>query len=88
VEIKPLRTDEEIRDYIQKNYGSGEEYHRRRFEDPPVPAPKPIAKSAAEISADYYQVAAKAQGLSLEQFFKRNPDEYRRYKNLVISRDY
>lgn len=87
MEIRPLRTDEEIREYIRNNYGSVEEYYRRRFDDPPAPTPKPIVKSAAEISADYYQAVAKARRISLEEFFKRNPDEYRAYKELVTSRN-
>ena len=37
---------------------------------------------AEKISADYYEAAAKAQGKTLEQFFKEHPDEYRRYSEI------
>lgn len=88
MEIKALRTDEEIKEYIAKNYGSYEAYHEGRLKDPAPTAPKPIKKSASEISADYYQAIAKARGITLEKFFALYPKEYDAYRELATSRDY
>lgn len=37
MEIRPLRTDSEIEEYIRRHYGSVEEYHRWRHDVPPAP---------------------------------------------------
>ena len=90
METRPLRTDEEIAKAIKENYGDYNSYRKSVFANynRPIEAPKPIAKTAAEISASYYEAIAKARGISLAEFFKNNPDEYRRYSELATSRDY
>ena len=40
-------------------------------------------KTASEAMAEYYEAVCKAQGITLEELFKRRPDEYLRYKKLV-----
>jgi hypothetical protein len=75
MEVRPLRNDEEIMEFMKKNFGSYEAYFAQRHNEPPPPKPQVIQKNAAEISADFYQVLVKSRGLSLEQFFQRYPDE-------------
>jgi len=33
--------------------------------------------------AEYYEAVCKAQGITLQELFKRRPDEYLRYKQLT-----
>jgi hypothetical protein len=40
-------------------------------------------KTASEAMAEYYEAVCKAQGISLEELFKRNPGEYQRYKKMT-----
>ena len=75
MEIKPLRTDEEIREFIVKNYGSPEEYHRRRNDIPPAPALKAqvVQKSDSQIFLDLCDAAAKSLGKTRAEFFTEYP---------------
>ena len=52
MEIRPLKTDSEIQEYIRKHYGSVEEYWARRNDVPPASIPKPqvVQKSSAKAS--------------------------------------
>jgi len=83
MEIRPLRSDEEIAEFIQKNYGSVEEYHRRHYDNPPLPKPELVQKSAAELTADRLQWLAKKEGLTLEQLLLKRPELYAEYRPLV-----
>jgi hypothetical protein len=76
MEIKPLRTDEEIRDFIVKNYGSSEEYFRRRNDIPAAPTPKAqvVQKSDSQIFLDLCDAAAKSLGMDRQQFFTKHPE--------------
>jgi hypothetical protein len=83
--IRPMN-DEEIREEIAKA-GGYEAYRRDALNyDKPIEAPQPVRKSEAEVAADYYTAIAKARGLSLGEFFKANPSEYQRYRELAYSR--
>ena len=86
MEIKPLRTDEEIRDFIVKNYGSSEEYFRRRNDIPPAPTPIPqvVQKSSAESFLELCDVAAKSLSMSRAEFFTKYPEQYRKYHALMV----
>jgi hypothetical protein len=88
MEIKPLRTDEDIRKFINENYGSADEYYRCRFDVQTVASsePEPVRKSEAEVCADYFQAVAKAQGVTLDKLFEQHPEEYRRYVALAAVR--
>lgn len=51
MQLTPLKTDGEIQEYINKHYGSVENYLSKRNEHPPLSSPTPqvVHKSAAEI---------------------------------------
>jgi hypothetical protein len=86
LEIRPLKSDSEIEEYIRKHYGSAAEYHRRRHDVPPAPTPKlqVVQKSSAESFLDLCDVAAKSLSMSREEFFTKYPDQYRKYNDLVM----
>jgi hypothetical protein len=46
--------------------------------------PKPRTLSKAEQYADACTLAAKYRGISLEQFFKQEPERYKQYCRLVL----
>jgi hypothetical protein len=64
MEIKPLRTNDEIEKFIEENYGSYEIYLSKRNEHPPKPTPKPQAvhKSTAETFLELCDAKAKSLG--------------------------
>jgi hypothetical protein len=80
--LRPM-TDEEAKQFIEKYCGGYAEYRKSSFKDPPPSTPVPVKKSAAEVSGEYYIALAKGQNLTLEEFFKRHPDEYERYRELA-----
>jgi hypothetical protein len=85
MEMRPLKTDSEIQEFIKEHYGSIENYMARRNDKPPLPTPKPqvVRKSAAETFLDLCDAAANSLGMSREAFFKQYPEQYRRYGELV-----
>ena len=85
MELRPLKSDSEIQEYINKHYGSVENYLSRRNEHLPLPAPGPhvVRKSAAEIFLDLCDAKAKSLGINRQQFFTQYPEQYRRYGELV-----
>jgi hypothetical protein len=85
MEIKPLRTNDEIEKFIEENYGSYEIYLSKRNEHPPKPTPKPqvVRKSTAETFLDLCDVAAKSLSMSRAEFFTKYSDQYRKYNDLV-----
>ena len=85
MEVKPLRTDEEIQEFITKHYGSFSEYRARRFDPLAEAEPEPVKKSDAEVCADYLQAVAEVVG-GYEKLFREKPDEYRRYRELAAVR--
>ena len=83
----PLRTDGEILAYVEKEFGSVENYMVKRYDNAvAVEAIKPMAKTESEISADYYDAVCAQQGIDISEFFKRNPDEWRKYRVRSYSR--
>jgi hypothetical protein len=40
-------------------------------------------KSPSEICTEYYEAVCKSRGWTLEEFFKRNPGEYEKYRKLT-----
>ena len=77
----PLRDLDEINKFVIDTYGSIENYMAKRYDNEVAPEPvKPIAKTESEISADYYDAVCAQQGISIDEFFKRNPDEWRKYR--------
>ena len=85
MEIRPLKTDSDIEEYIRKHYGSVEDYLSRRNEKAPLPVPKHevMQKSAPEIFLGLCEAKAKSLGMSLEELFKRYPGTHRQYNELV-----
>jgi hypothetical protein len=73
MEMRPLRTDSEIQEFIKEHYGSLENYFSRRNEHPPLPSSKPqvVHKSTAETFLDLCDAKAKSLGMTREAFFTR-----------------
>jgi hypothetical protein len=62
MEIRPLKTDEEIAKAIRENYGDYSSYRNAQFDDPPLPKPQLVQKSAAELTSERKEYFAKAEG--------------------------
>ena len=85
MEIRPLKTDEEIAEAIRKNYGGDYASYRKAqldYDSQPIVKAQPIQKSASEIFMDGCEVVAKHRGQSLAEFFKHNPADYEKYRAL------
>jgi hypothetical protein len=46
--------------------------------------PKPRTPTKSEQYADACTLAAEYRGISIEQFFKQEPERYKRYRRLVL----
>jgi hypothetical protein len=86
MEIRPFKTDEEIRKAIKDEWGDYESYRRAQFVKRPAPEAEPVEKSDTEKNAQYVEYLAKAAGLSVSEFCARNPDVYRRYQQLSYAK--
>ena len=64
MEIRPLRTDSEIQEFIKEHYGSVENYLSRRNDPLPLSTPKPqvVHKSTAETFLELCDAKAKSLG--------------------------
>ena len=69
-------TDAEVRETIAKMGGEGEYKKKLRNEYDHDPLPQPVAKSTQEILTDGFSTIAKLQGLSLPEYFQKNPKDY------------
>jgi hypothetical protein len=89
VEIRALKTADEIRKEIKGEWGDYETYRKAQSipvrpilvetRQTPTAAPE---KSESELNVQYLECLAKAAGLPLSEFCARYPDVYRRYQQL------
>jgi hypothetical protein len=80
METKSLGTDEEIKEFIAKNYGSYDCYRKAQFEQRPSPTAEPREKSKSEELLDCFNLIAKSHGVSLDKLFAQRPELYEKWR--------
>jgi hypothetical protein len=78
-------SDEEAREEIRK-MGGYATWRRQAFGDQPLRTPEPVRKNAQQLLLENIESIAKSRRISLEQYFRENPEDYRILQELGTSR--
>jgi len=81
METKPMTTAE-AEEVIKREFGNYARYRQSSYANPPTEAeaaqvPKPRTPTQSEQYADACKLVAEYRGISLEQFFKQEPERLR-----------
>ena len=82
--MSPEELDKAVKEEIER-LGGYEAWRRKSLSgEVSSKPPKPQTPTKSQQYADACELAAKYRGISIEEFFKQEPERYQQYRRLVL----